>query len=322
MTTIQRRRWRSAVSMALVGAGIASTLTLGAPAAALADQSEIGSQTEFETRAVATTVEAVAPPVEIIRPVETRSGNLVSDVGRGKVVIPDDPAAKVKLSATGGPSISIGMPDKKDSENAEVAPDGTVVYRDAEGVLDIAVQAVSSGVRIQTIINGKDSPTEFRYPVTLPKGGSLSLLHDGTAAVLDAENRLIAKIETPWARDAQNNPVPTHYDVQGSTLVQTVEHTSGQFAYPVVADPFVWQWWGISLYLDRNQTNNVMFGMAAAAVASLWIPDPTITKIAAAALGLASAYANWAYNRGACLAVGVTWWGSWVIYHYYGGSCR
>ena len=58
-----------------------------------------------------------------------------------------------------------------------------------------------------------------------------------------------------------------------------------------------------------------MAGVAGAAVAGLWIPDPTLSKIVASVLGLAAGYANWAYNRGACLAVTTPWAGPAVVYH-------
>jgi hypothetical protein len=48
---------------------------------------------------------------------------------------------------------------------------------------------------------------------------------------------LVATVDPAWATGADGAPVPTHVEVQGSTLVRVVEHRSASVAYPVVADP-------------------------------------------------------------------------------------
>lgn len=89
-----------------------------------------------------------------------------------------------------------------------------------------------------------------------------------------------------------------------------------------MADPYVRRWYGWDLLFNRRQTNNIMLGMAGVAVGALWIPDPVISKIAASALGGLTGYANWAYNRGGCIKLRVTYIGSPIPGHYYGGYCR
>ena len=46
----------------------------------------------------------------------------------------------------------------------------------------------------------------------------------------------VGTFQTPWAKDASGALVPTHYIVQGSTLIQQVDVTSAT-TFPVVADP-------------------------------------------------------------------------------------
>lgn len=81
----------------------------------------------------------------------------------------------------------------------------------------------------------------------------------------------------PWAFDANGTPVPTHYEVQGSTLVQVVDHTGAGIAYPVVADPtFITGtnvWFGGfygAVRFNRTETNQIAAG-AGAATAALFI---------------------------------------------------
>lgn len=55
------------------------------------------------------------------------------------------------------------------------------------------------------------------------------------------EDTIIATIDAPWAVDANGNQVPTHYDINGSTLTQVIQPDSNT-AFPVTADPSA-KWW-------------------------------------------------------------------------------
>ncbi|NLC98978.1 MAG: hypothetical protein GX678_07865 [Actinomycetales bacterium] len=46
----------------------------------------------------------------------------------------------------------------------------------------------------------------------------------------------VAEIETPWAVDANGEPVETRFELDGNTLTQVIE-TNNNTAFPVVADP-------------------------------------------------------------------------------------
>ena len=58
---------------------------------------------------------------------------------------------------------------------------------------------------------------------------------DGSVRFFDTDGNEVAGILAPWAVDADAKMVPTHYTLDGTTLVQTVDHRRA--AYPVVADP-------------------------------------------------------------------------------------
>ena len=51
----------------------------------------------------------------------------------------------------------------------------------------------------------------------------------------------LATIDTPWAVDANGNPVDTHYVIDDNTIKQLIE-TDADTAFPVIADPSV-VWW-------------------------------------------------------------------------------
>ncbi|WP_229054318.1 hypothetical protein [Aeromicrobium sp. Leaf350] len=69
---------------------------------------------------------------------------------------------------------------------------------------------------------------------------------DGSAQAYNGQGDLISIAATPWAVDAAGRPVPTHFEINGLSLTQVVEHRSAEFAYGIVADPwwnpFSWPW--------------------------------------------------------------------------------
>lgn len=85
-------------------------------------------------------------------------------------------------------------------------------------------------------INAADAPQQYSYKLA-GDTKSLSLDVDGAVLVHDAAGDVVATVQAPWAVDANSKPVPTHYEVEGTTLIQVVEHQGGSYAYPIVADP-------------------------------------------------------------------------------------
>lgn len=148
---------------------------------------------------------------------------------------------KVQLGAEPNSALVVALPKAEAEREAELATDGTVVFRGGIPATDVAVQATDEGVRIHTVSNSAESPVEFNYQVELPSGGKLDLLKNGAVAVLDAEGGLRGGFAPPWALDRANQPVPTHYELRGATVVQVVEHRSPSVLYPVVADPWLWK---------------------------------------------------------------------------------
>ena len=117
--------------------------------------------------------------------------------------------------------------------------DGTVVYDDVSPETSLAVQATRDGVRIHSVLGSRDAATEFAYPVDLPKGARMKALDGGGVLILGSGGALLGGFAPPWSKDSLQQAVPTHFEIRGATLVQVVEHRSGRFSYPVVADPYL-----------------------------------------------------------------------------------
>ena len=86
-------------------------------------------------------------------------------------------------------------------------------------------------------IDSADAPTEYRFNNALPTGTTAEIQDDGSVVFYDTVGNPVSGIAAPWALDADDAEVPTHYSIDGTTLVQTIDHHGA--AYPVVADP----WW-------------------------------------------------------------------------------
>jgi hypothetical protein len=186
---------------------------------------------------------------------------LVADAAREEasssttVEIPVDADGSVSLdnSATPGTEVAFELPTTGEHRDAQVAQDGTILYEDRSGTVDVAAQPGKDGsVRVNTVIHGPEAPTKFAYPLTLPDGVTPELAADGgvdmvrTLAVTDpdtgveaVETMSVSRVAPAWAVDAAGVAVPTHYEIHGQELVQVVEHRTSDVTYPVTADP----WW-------------------------------------------------------------------------------
>lgn len=133
--------------------------------------------------------------------------------------------------------MALTLPREAAGAVASLADDATTVVYDGDGDVDVAVQALPSGARIQTVLERASAPSEYTYAF---EGLFPELRSDGTVALMirSADVAIeVATVEAPWAYDAEGVPVPTRYRIDGSALIQEVDHTAGEYTYPIVADP-------------------------------------------------------------------------------------
>lgn len=165
------------------------------------------------------------------------------DVTAAVQSVPGAPAAKpigrVDLSRVGTATLEVAavtmtMP----AEGAPSVVGRTAVYRPSAATPStrIAAQSVEGGMR--ALINISDASAPERYPFVF--GGQVARLElkpNGSVDTLDADGAVIGTVQAPWARDANGVAVPTHFEIEGTTLTQVVEHRSGTYAYGITADP-------------------------------------------------------------------------------------
>ncbi len=113
--------------------------------------------------------------------------------------------------------------------------DGGVFYANAEAATDVAVIPEMTGVEVSYLLRSADAPERFvlRYGggVVLrdTKEGGVDVLRDG---------KPVAQVTPPKAWDADGQPVPMRLKADGDRLIVEVDHRDGDYAYPIVADPY------------------------------------------------------------------------------------
>ena len=110
-----------------------------------------------------------------------------------------------------------------------------VVVEDDNAELIIVKPTDNSYLAALIQIANNQAATEYHFDNAIPAGYSAKPLADGSIRFYDNFNRESGGIAAPWAFDSTGNAVPTSYRLDGSTLIQAVEHKNA--VHPVVADP-------------------------------------------------------------------------------------
>ena len=123
---------------------------------------------------------------------------------------------------------------------ATLLDSGAVSFYDpSSGVETITSQVDGGGRIVLESLDGPASPDLFEYDYHLPEGYRLELRADGSVDIVDADGVSSGvQIDAPWAYDSLGTAVPVRYEVDGNTLLFYVDHTAGDYAYPILADPF------------------------------------------------------------------------------------
>ncbi|WP_148272797.1 hypothetical protein [Microbacterium testaceum] len=221
---------RKSVS-ALTGLGIAILVVSGVAPAYAADETVNPDE-------VVQTIQDVGPVSAVGgEDVERTDMGLIADVNGLQVSIPNDPKAGIVLG-TGDAAVAVGLPfsDKADSA-AMPSESGVAVYDNNNSSHTVPIIRDDGGVQITTVIENASAPRKYAYPISLPDGLTLERGVNGDVSATPAGSSIPALyVAAPWAKDANGDPVHTHYEVSGNTITQVVDF-SEQSSFPIVADP-------------------------------------------------------------------------------------
>jgi hypothetical protein len=180
-------------------------------------------------------LEVAGSLVEDAAPLADTGDGFVASVAGSEVELPVDPSEPLVFGGVAG-EIGVGLPVVAGVGEGVVDESGAVVYESGAGAVSLAAQAtVDGGLQVLVVIDGADAPSEYRFDMSVPAGATLVATADGGAEVVGADGQVVAGVAPAWALDADGQPVPTRYRIEGTTLVQVIDHHGA--AYPVVGDP-------------------------------------------------------------------------------------
>ncbi|MFJ3395275.1 DUF2599 domain-containing protein [Leifsonia aquatica] len=155
------------------------------------------------------------------------------------VELPADSAQVLTMSNALSGELGVELPFSEEAASRDDS--GRIpTYENGNGSRTVPVVKSDGSVQITTILDSTQAPTRFDYTFDAGPGSYLEPV-DGLTVVRHADGGWAAGIAPAWAVDANGASVPTHYEIDGSVLTQVVEHSAGEFAYPIVADPYLGQ---------------------------------------------------------------------------------
>lgn len=147
----------------------------------------------------------------------------------------------VSVSALGENPLSIELLAAQDAAAVSVSQDGVEVIDNGDNSSTVPLNRADGSLQVVFVIETTDAPTEYAIDVDLPEGTVLTQDEGGALLATGADGQLALGVAPAWAYDAAGTAVPTHYVVQESQITQVIEHTSGDYQYPIVADPWLGQ---------------------------------------------------------------------------------
>jgi len=321
---------RSSLIIKTTAVSLVTTMLLGVASPAIISATESnGPQTDNSTSVNASEVgQALAYTSGVLSASDQSTTTndadsaIVAATAGATIDVPKAASDGVTLTTSGGPRIDIQLPNADQAGDATQVAPGVVAYPASNGSANAVQADETGGVRMLTVIDNPKAPTKYDYKVTVPNGGRIELAEDGGARVVSGVGETVASIDTPWAKDANGKTIKTWFTTDGVTLTQYVKHRVRGVVYPVTADPWMHRWYGWDLEFNRRQSLLIATGYSVTAVATMAIPEPTVSKFAGIVLGGMSTYAGWVYNNGGCIKLRVSYIGASVVGHYYGGNCR
>jgi hypothetical protein len=193
--------------------------------------STVANASEFEPDGSAIVSEIVPEALAGSKSLAADGTSFTAEAANASLSIPKDADQPIVLTDSIN-SVSISL-------SADISDDASFSGTSASfphenGDSSVVNLTEDGGLRITSVIASEDSPERFAY---VYDGVSLELFTDGGVLGFNDDGSVGLIVDLPWAYDATGAAVPTWYELDGNTLVQVVDHKSGAFEYPIVADP-------------------------------------------------------------------------------------
>ncbi|MFC6357458.1 hypothetical protein [Luethyella okanaganae] len=259
-----------------------TTLLVFVGGAANADEPSVGAQA---ISAIAAVAPHVLSSTQAVPPTSSKDTTLSLGGSDEPVTVPADAQDGVTLGGVAQTKLIVGLPNASQASTADTAQ-GVATYDNNNGSSTTLVVKTDGSVQIATVIQDRNAPTLYEYSLGTPEGIELKPGPDGGVVVSDPTGQPIAAISAPWAKDATGANVPTRFRIQGTSLVQEVDHIG--YAYPIIADPqILYFWWGQAVKFTKAETKSI--GNATSDAGAVAI----VCGLLPAALAVACGAASW-----------------------------
>ena len=181
------------------------------------------------------------------------------------ISVPNDPSSKMTIEGRNG-KVSVDLPFSGSASKAASSQAGTATFDNKNGSSTTPIVRKDGSAQINTVIKDAKAPKRYAYKMQVPEGAKIQ--RAGSSVLVTKGKKMVVGIAPAWAKDAKGKSVPTHYEVKGNTVTQVVDHGS-QYAYPIVADPWLGQDLFGTLEKDRPGTDR-SHGTVYSGVLSPW----------------------------------------------------
>lgn len=213
-----------------------SLLSTGFAAPAFANQSaNTGENLVFEQE-----VEEIS---QVLSELPDTEPVAIGEINENGISIPNTADDNIVLPTVDG-DISLAIPVEEDTEyeslnNGDAVAPGHDPYTNliVQDFTPVELQGQMDGVRILATLDSPEANPLIEFELDLPDMAQVVFHEDNTAEIHNAEGQLLAAVGPAWAVDATGKEVPTWYEYEDGHFYQYIDHLSGDYAYPIVADP-------------------------------------------------------------------------------------
>jgi len=152
-----------------------------------------------------------------------------------EVEIPDEADQPIKVGDDG---VAIELAGADEDRLTLPFGDENVFAPEVLPDTDMLISPIATGVEVFNVLRSEKSPETLRYQVQMPAGAELRANGEWGAEVVK-DNELLSTVPEPVAVDAQGTNVPVDLQVEGNSLVLTVDHREGDYAMPILLDPIL-----------------------------------------------------------------------------------